>query len=1280
MKHKRLPLQSAFFNLRLLIALSLCLMGGLFAVVALRSTTHQNVAEQTLTAPENGQEPQRYMPIPGRHPVEELGELQQFWADHLSYPTGKFNPAWVRAAAEQHKTMAKGLPAGSFERLTNPKMVAKLKGVAGGKPIPSALSTSGFTSLGPSPLRMTGCSGCFDYTKTQARVNTIAVDPTTTTNGSITAYIGSVAGGVWKTTNCCTVNSTWTLLTDDPVINTTSIDSVTIDPTNHNTVYAGTGDLNYGSFSMGSQGILKSTDGGATWTVKGANVFGAVYSEPTGFYSQYQSVGKVRVDPNNSNNVAAGTKTGVYLSHDGGNTWTQCPANAFNTQRQDITGLELSDMGGGVTRIIAAIGTRGFPTYIQYDLGQNGANGIYSATMTNSGCPTFTSIASNANGFVFGTQVTGSPYLTGANMNAGSGVPCNYPYLVAGNATFCGNGGAGGTTTNGGTVNNLGRIDIAVAPSNPNVIYAQVGSINWNNNSSCGNVNGCQLGVWATNNGGATWSFMQGSAGGSLPSCGMADYPQNWYDQGMAVDPNNPDRVFIDTFDTWFATRTGTAFNDQTCGYNGNSAANHVVHVDHHALAFVPGSSNILLEGSDGGIFASTNASTASASVKATWINMDTNLNTLEFYAGDISGNFANDPAPQAVGGAQDNGPGSVTFSGSPTGPVQWQMGLGGDGFSGLILTMQSQAQGTITVATGGATAGQQFVIGTQTFTFVTSGTATGNVVLNSTSTTEATNIVTSITRDIPTIATATRSGSVVTVTAKDPGAAGNAIPFSNINSANFVMNGTGTLGGTTQGGNAGNIFWEGNNSGGISRCAVNCTAGGASWSNYKGGWGSDTQNFSLPVNIFHGGIPGGDDCSPSGASTGCGHLLAGTTRVFESITGVAGTNTWVVTNNPSTANMTKQTLGNRSYINQVKYSPKYMSVAIAGTNDGNVHIGFNLGTGVASQANWVNVTGGNAVLPNRPVQGVTLDPSVSAANTPVGYAALSGFNANSLTATAVPGHIFQVTCTATCASFTWLDKSGNLPDIPANAVIVNPNYPQQVFAGTDFGLYYTNNITVASPVWYRFEAGLPHVMIWDLQIDRGSTAISVWTRGRGAFVYPLPSSDISQNGPTLLSAASRMTHGNAGTFDLNLPLDGSGVEPRSDGSGNYTVVFTFDKPVQSASMSSSSGSLSSPTYYGNTVSVTLSGAADQTSVTVNANAVVGTNNASGANASVTFGLLIGDANQDRFVNVGDTIVERNNAGATLDNTNFQDDLNADGMINVGDTIIARNHSSDFLP
>jgi hypothetical protein len=257
---------------------------------------------------------------------------------------------------------------------------------------------------------------------------------------------------------------------------------------------------------MGSQGILKSTDGGAHWTTLGANVFGPAYSEPAGQFPQYDAVGKVRVDPNNSNNVVAGTKKGLWFSYNGGQNWTgPCTTNSFAGMRQDITGLELTNMGGGVTRVLAAVGVRGFASTVQYDLGQNGANGLYSGTMPSSGCPSFTLISRDDNGFVFGNSVTGSPYGTGAQMHAGSGAA----YV---------------STSSSATVGDqLGRMDIAVAPSDPNVIYAQGQSIAPQNNSGgsagCGNANGCQIGAWASTDGGATWSFMAGSQGGALKTC-----------------------------------------------------------------------------------------------------------------------------------------------------------------------------------------------------------------------------------------------------------------------------------------------------------------------------------------------------------------------------------------------------------------------------------------------------------------------------------------------------------------------------------------------------------------------------------------------------------------------------------------------------------------------------------------------------------------------------------------------------------------------------------------
>src|SRR3989440_2835179 len=574
----------------------------------------------------------RYMPVLGGT-ADDLNRMEEEWNNRLTYPTGFFNPAWVRQAAVEDSLINRAIPSGIPSRNLNQTNT------------PLVLNSNGFTALGPAPLQMTGCSGCYNYTKTEGRVNDIAIDPVANGDGTYNAYLASIGGGVWKTTNCCSASTSWTVTTDDPLLATITVDSVTIDPNNHNTIYAGTGDLNFGSFSMGSEGILKSTDAGATWTLLGADVFGPGFPLPPGQFPQYQAVGKVRVDPRNSNNVVAGTKTGLYFSYDAGVTWTgPCTTNSFNTMRQDITGLALTDTGTS-TRIIAAVGVRGFKTTVQYNLDQNGANGIYKGTIPASGCPTdFAPITTNANGWT--------------GLNATSGV-----------AYF-----------NSTTGNQLGRVDIAVAPSNPSYIYAQVQSITPNSSSGCGNAPGCQLGAYRTTDGGVTWTQVPGSPGASLMDCGLSagDYPQNWYDQGIAVDPNNPDRAFFDTFEIWCWQNPSPTWYDTTCRY-GNATKG--VHVDQHALAFVPGSSSTLLVGNDGGIHGATDADLATPLTGPTWFNMDTGLNTIEFYSGDISGNFATSPNPQANGGAQDNGSSSVTFSGSPTGPVQWQMGKGGDGF-----------------------------------------------------------------------------------------------------------------------------------------------------------------------------------------------------------------------------------------------------------------------------------------------------------------------------------------------------------------------------------------------------------------------------------------------------------------------------------------------------------------------------------------------------------------------------------------------------------------------
>ena len=80
-------------------------------------------------------QPARYMPVPGASTREEaagLAQLEQYWFDRLTFPTGRFNPAWVRAAARQHARMPSGVPFGQHLNLNFAS--------------PNALSTTSFTA------------------------------------------------------------------------------------------------------------------------------------------------------------------------------------------------------------------------------------------------------------------------------------------------------------------------------------------------------------------------------------------------------------------------------------------------------------------------------------------------------------------------------------------------------------------------------------------------------------------------------------------------------------------------------------------------------------------------------------------------------------------------------------------------------------------------------------------------------------------------------------------------------------------------------------------------------------------------------------------------------------------------------------------------------------------------------------------------------------------------------------------------------------------------------
>ena len=150
---------------------------------------------------------------------------------------------------------------------------------------------------------------------TSGRVNGLAFAPT---NDSI-AYLAAAGGGVWKTLNG---GKDWFAVGD--TFNFLYTSSVVVDPQNANTVYVGVGDFD-GQNGFGyTGGVMKSTDGGATWTRLGTSVFTANSAIPA-----------LVVDPDDSQTVVTVTGRGPYLDYiyrstNGGTTWSSVPASSFS--------------------------------------------------------------------------------------------------------------------------------------------------------------------------------------------------------------------------------------------------------------------------------------------------------------------------------------------------------------------------------------------------------------------------------------------------------------------------------------------------------------------------------------------------------------------------------------------------------------------------------------------------------------------------------------------------------------------------------------------------------------------------------------------------------------------------------------------------------------------------------------------------------------------------------------------------------------------------------------
>lgn len=233
------------------------------------------------------------------------------------------------------------------------------EGVAAGTP-----PASQWLFIGPQPTTA-------DTFAVSGRVNAIVVDPHDATGNTV--YIGGAQGGVWKSTDGGQV---WTPLTDfQPSL---AVGALAIDgSTSPATVYVGTGDQSFSGYSYYGAGLLKSSDGGTTWTQLGAATFGGPIPgcSDSGTFCGGAFIGGLSIRPGAPSTLLAavmmGASSGIYRSTDSGVTW------------QRVSG-ELNVIATAVeyaTNTIAYAGTSGLGVWKSVDGGAswfpaNGSGGV----------------------------------------------------------------------------------------------------------------------------------------------------------------------------------------------------------------------------------------------------------------------------------------------------------------------------------------------------------------------------------------------------------------------------------------------------------------------------------------------------------------------------------------------------------------------------------------------------------------------------------------------------------------------------------------------------------------------------------------------------------------------------------------------------------------------------------------------------------------------------------------------------------------------------------------